>query len=123
MYKTAKRIFLSLALLFFTGCQTTPPTIYSGSPIYGMNEIDQLKQDKTTVQDVRNVMGEPSGFGKARLKPDSELVDVWFYQYLVMKGSQVNVNIVLIFIDENEIYQGHLAFISDSVAEGMIVGK
>ena len=121
MHRIIKNIFTSLTLLFFIGCVT--PSVYFGSPIYGMNKLDQLKQDIATVQDVRNMMGEPSGYGKTRFKPDSELLDVWFYQYIVQKGSEANINMVLIFIDENDIYQGHLAFISDSVAEGLIIGN
>jgi len=122
MYKITKNVFLSLILLSFIGC-ATPPTIYYGDPIAGMNKLDQLKQDIATVQDVRNMMGEPSGYGKMRLKPDSELLDVWFYQYQVGKGSDGHLNIVLVYIDKNHIYQGHLAFISDLLIEGLIVGN
>ena len=122
MYNIAKNIFLSLILISFIGC-AAPPTIYYGIPIDGMNKLAQLKQDIATVQDVRNMMGEPSGYGKTRFKPDLELLDVWFYQYMESKGGDAHINIVLVFIDKNNIYQGHLAFISDTLVEGLIVGN
>lgn len=118
MHRIIKNLFASLALLFFMGCVS--PQIYMGSPIYKMNELDQLKQDLSTTQDVRNMMGGPSGHGKMRLKPDSELLDTWFYQYIVSKGGQANLNMVIIFIDKNGMYKGHIAFISDTLAEDVI---
>lgn len=122
MHQTIKNIFTSLILLFFIGC-AIPPTIYFGSPIYGMNKLSQLKQDRSTVQDVRKMLGEPSGYGKMRLKPDSELLDVWCYQYGKFKGSDVYENTVLIFIDNDDIYQGHLAFIANALVEGLTNGN
>jgi len=116
MHRITKNIFTSFILLFFIGCGV-PPTIYHGTPIHGMHKLSQLKQDIATVDDVRNVMGEPSGYGKARIKPDLELLDIWFYQYFKSKGTDANVNMVIIFIDKNNIYQGHLAFIADSLLE------
>ena len=54
---------------------------------------------------------------------DSELFDVWCYLYGINKGSDIHLNTVLIFIDENDIYQGHLAYISDILVEGLIIGN
>lgn len=123
MHRIIKNIFTSLTLLFFIGC-VSPPTIYTGAPIHGIDKLDQLDQGIATMQDVRNMMGEgPSGYGKMRLKPDSELLDVWSYRYMVQKGAQANKHIVLIFIDENHIYKGHIAFISDTLVEDSPVGS
>jgi len=120
MYRIITNLFMSLILLFLIGCATGTGIninvggIYdSGQIIYNMqvHKLGELKQGIATVQDVRSIVGEPSGYGKMRLKPDSELLDVWFYQYMETKGSQANLSIALIFIDKNEIYKGHLAFI------------
>jgi hypothetical protein len=119
MYRNIKNLLASLTLLSFMGCVVYPP-VYLGSPIDGMNKLGQLKQDITTKQDVRNMMGAPSGYGKMRLKPDSELLDTWLYQYIVQKGEQANINMMIIFIDKNGIYKGHVAFISDTLAEDAI---
>ena len=117
---------MSLILLFHIGYATGTGINISVGRIYDsgqfivhtdVHKLGELKQGITTVQDVRNIVGEPSGYGKMRLKPDSELLNVWFYQYMETKMSQANLSIVLIFIDKNEIYKGHLAFIPYTFAE------
>jgi hypothetical protein len=115
---------MSFILLFLIGCATDTGIhisvgriYYSGTPVYNMHKLGELKQGIATVQDVRNMMGEPSGYGKVRIKPDSELLDVWFYQYMETKRSQAILSVALIFIDKNEIYKGHMAFIPYTFAK------
>jgi len=89
-------------------------TIFMGEPIANFGKLDLLKQNKSTSQDVRSIIGSPRGYGKVHHKPDLEIMDIWFYEYMQQDGSQINIQMLIVFIDENDFYRGHIAFAEDT---------
>lgn len=99
---------LSFVLVFLlVGCA---PTIKYGSPPK-VNYLETFKVSTSTKADVLLALGEPRGYGAARLSASPTLQEIWFYEYTKAEGSRIDLKILLVFFDKG-FYNGHLWFSS-----------
>lgn len=76
-----------------------------------MDRLEALEVGMSTPADVLLVLGEPRGHGMARFPVESGPRTLWFYEYVVVTGSRIEAQTLLIFFRE-ERYEGHLWFSS-----------
>jgi len=94
-------------MLLAVGCAAPPPmSIGHRVPLHN---LDHLVSEKSSAVDVRETLGEPRGHGSARFSRDQPKREVWFYEFVQMKGDQASVNILLVFFREDR-YEGYLWF-------------
>ncbi|MDJ0950823.1 MAG: hypothetical protein QNJ94_18075 [Alphaproteobacteria bacterium] len=108
-------LVLSFALLA-AGCVTAPP-LDMGSPPR-VSGLKQLKSQESSVTEVVSALGTPRGYGMMRHTPDQPVRPVLVYEYVQMKGEQIGMNVLLVYLDDGK-YDGHLWF---SARELMTVG-
>lgn len=102
-----KKIVFCMVLLFLIsflgGCAMkygVPPRI---------NKLETLKVGGSNKTEVRQSIGEPRGYGAARLSSVPKLSEIWFYEFYVYQGSKMSLTLLLVFFDE-DLYEGHLWF-------------
>ena len=110
-----RNILLATTLLLLLHACATPPPISMGAK-FPHASLASLKQGKSSLSDVKALLGPPRGFGKAKQNPQETLRDIWFYEYIEMHGTQVHLDILLIFLNK-DIYEGHLWFASNELVE------
>jgi len=111
--RTPARILACLAFIaLLTGCAST---VRYGSPPK-VDRLETLKTGVSTASDVRQTLGEPRGHGKARLTQDFPHHDIWFYEYVEVKGSKIGLDFLLVFFNK-EAYDGYLWFSSAQLLE------
>jgi hypothetical protein len=93
-------------LVLAAGCSVPPITIGYQAPI---GSLDRLVSGKSSAANVRAALGEPRGHGAARYTKDQPLRKVWFYEFIQMKGTQIGINILLVFFQDDR-YDGYLWF-------------
>ncbi len=94
-------------LVLAAGCAALPTiTIGYRAPL---QNLDRLISEKSTAADVRAALGEPRGYGAARYTSDQPLRKVWYYEFIQIKGSQIGLNIILVFF-QGDRYDGYLWF-------------
>lgn len=75
--------------------------------------LSSLKVGESTAADVLLEIGEPTGEGSARFRPEMEPRQVWSYEYTRIRsgwGSEdVEILILLVFLHDGR-YDGHLWF-------------
>lgn len=107
--KSSSRRFVfliaSLALAVFQGCATR---LEMGSPP-PLERMAQLTPQRSTMNDVLLALGQPRGYGAARLDPSFNQQHVWFYEHSVSEGKDVRFTMLLIFFSGN-VYDGHMWF-------------
>jgi len=96
---------LLIALSATVSAQTT---MTFGRPA-ATEALIRLKLGVSTKPDVRAALGEPRGGGFARHTPKQELREIWFYEYVQVRGEQVGLKFALVFF-RNDRYDGHLWF-------------
>jgi len=69
----------------------------------------RLKGGISTKADVRAALGEPRGGGFARHSSREKIREIWFYEYIQVRGEHVGLKIALVFF-RNDRYDGHLWF-------------
>ncbi len=95
-----------VVLLFFSllvGC-----TFKFGS-LPRTDQLTTLKPGVSSEADVLRALGEPRGYGMARLAVHPEPRKLWFYEYVLVEGSRVDLKILLVFVRQDH-YDGHLWF-------------
>ena len=93
-------------LVLAAGCSAPTMDVGYRTPI---GNLDRLVSDKSSTADVRAALGEPLGHGAARYTKDQPPRKVWFYEFIQMKGTQIGINILLVFFQDDR-YDGYLWF-------------
>ncbi len=94
-------------LVLAAGCGS-PPTITVGYRAPTQN-LDRLVSEKSSAADVRAALGEPRGHGAARYTKDQPPRKVWYYEFIQIKGSQIGLDILLVFF-QGDRYDGYIWF-------------
>jgi hypothetical protein len=91
-------------LTVVTGCGSA---LRFGSPPR-TDRIDTLKPGISSELDIRRTLGEPRGYGVARL-PSANGVPrkIWYYEFTEASGHPVNLKLLVVFLND-ERYDGHL---------------
>ena len=108
-------VVLILLVLVCYGCT---PSIQFGKPPL-TDRLDTLKIDVSTKQEIREVLGEPQGYGTALSSPSSDVKEAWLYESTDTEGSKAHIKMLMVFLDkERGVYHGHFWF-----AYGMLIGQ
>ncbi len=102
-------------LVLAAGCAV--PLISIGEQTQTQN-LDRLVSERSTAADVSAALGEPRGYGRARYTKDQPLRNVWFYEFMQIKGDQVGVKILLVFF-RGDRYDGYLWFSAKELLTGI----
>jgi hypothetical protein len=71
--------------------------------------LSKLTPHVSTKNDVLLALGEPRGYGKARLNSGFQPQRVWEYEYTVSDGSDIRLSMLLVFFAGDE-YDGYMWF-------------
>jgi hypothetical protein len=74
-----------------------------------VERLAQLTPRISTKNDVLLTLGEPRGYGAARLDPTFNPQRVWLYEHTVAEGKDIRLTMLLIFFAD-DIYDGHMWF-------------
>lgn len=99
---------LLIGTLALAGLQGCAAPLQIGYPPR-VDRLDQLKPHVSTKQDVLLTLGEPRGYGAARLDPTFPRQQVWLYEYTVSDGRAIRFTMLLVFFSQ-EAYDGHMWF-------------
>jgi hypothetical protein len=104
---TLRRCSLAVALMFvgLLGCATR---LEMGAPPR-IDRLAQLSPRVSTKNDVLLLLGEPRGYGSARLDATFSRQRVWLYEYSVSEGAKVQITMLLVFFSEDT-YDGYMWF-------------
>ena len=111
-------LLVGLILLLAVGC-SAPPPIYFGRPI-PVDGLDKLVSEQSSAAEVRAALGKPRGYGMTRHTPNLPIWHIWFYDYNQIKGDQVGLSILLVFMHDGR-YVGHYWFAAQELIEGPLV--
>ena len=109
---TVKKILALMCLLTLVACATS---IKFGSPPK-VDQLTTLTPGISSVDDIRRTLGEPRGYGMARLTVYPLPANIWVYEYSEAVGNRMNLKFLIVFIREN-LYDGHLWFASANLIE------
>jgi hypothetical protein len=98
-------LITSLALTGLQGCATR---LEMGSPPR-VDRLAQLTPHVSTKNDVLLLLGEPRGYGAARLDPGFTDQRVWLYEYDLSEGKNIQITMLLIFFSKDT-YDGYMWF-------------
>jgi len=104
--KASRSCVVGLVSLCLAACTT----VHYGSPPH-IDRLAKLQLGQSSSADVLLSLGEPRGHGVARLAPDMEAEQVWFYEYVVSDGKNVALKMLLVFVRQ-DVYDGYLWFSS-----------
>lgn len=98
---------LSIMLAFTAACA---PVVLTDGRAPTTDRLSDLRVGQSTEADVRAALGEPRGDGMMRYASNRpELRNIWYYEYIQMKGDQIGLKLLLVFFDKG-VYSGHLWF-------------
>ncbi len=103
-------LIASLALGGLQGCATR---MEIGAPPR-LDRLAQLTPNVSTRNDVLLTLGEPRGYGAARLDPGFKQQRVWLYEYSVSEGKNVQISMLLVFFS-GDAYDGYMWFTDASI--------
>lgn len=95
----------SLALFVLHGCAMR---MEIGAPP-NVDALSKLTQHVSTKNDVLLTLGEPRGYGRARLNPNFQPQHVWEYEYTVSEGAAIRLTMLLVFFSGDK-YDGYMWF-------------
>ena len=99
---------LLVAVLAGAGLQGCATRMEMGAPP-ALQRLPQLTPHVSTKNDVLLVLGEPRGYGAARLDPSFTQQRVWLYEYNVTEGTNIQITMLLVFFS-GEKYDGYMWF-------------
>lgn len=99
---------LFIACLGLAGLQGCATRFEMGSPPR-VERLAQLTPRISTKNDVLLTLGEPRGYGAARLDPTFNPQRVWLYEHTVAEGKDIKFTMLLIFFAD-DIYDGYMWF-------------
>jgi len=115
LFKPLKTFLLIFGFfLLIAGCG--PPQVITMGSNYDPSQTSSLSYSNSTKSDVESLLGKPRGYGVARHSENQEPRNLWFYEYIQLKGSQVRIKILLVFFDQ-DVYEGHLWFSANELLE------
>jgi hypothetical protein len=95
------------SVALFTVVMGCGSTLRFGSPPL-TDRIDTLKPGISTEMDVHRTLGEPRGYGVARLPSVNRARQkIWYYEFTEASGHPVNLKLLVVFLND-ERYDGHL---------------
>ena len=97
-----------LAGLAVAGLQGCAGRMEMGAPP-ALHRLDQLKPHVSTKNDVLLTLGEPRGYGAARLDPSFTPQRVWLYEHNVTEGKNIQLTMLLVFFS-GDTYDGYMWF-------------
>jgi hypothetical protein len=100
-------VFL-IACLAVAGLQGCASRFETGSPPR-VERLAQLTPRISTKNDVLLTLGEPRGYGAARLDPTFNPQRIWLYEHTVTEGNDVRLTMLFIFFAD-DIYDGYMWF-------------
>lgn len=101
-----------LLTLILAGCASK--VVYGTPP--KTDSLGTLRPEVSSAQEVKQILGEPSGRGMMRTASMSGPETVWSYEYTEGEGKQVRLKLLLVFLVE-DVYQGYLWFSSIQLME------
>lgn len=107
-----KKILGLLCLFALCSCATS---LRIGSPPK-VNQLESLKPGISDLVDVKHALGEPRGYGMARLNVDPLPRTIWFYEYAETAGTRMEFKFLIVFLRQDR-YDGHFWFSSASLLE------
>lgn len=103
---------LALIALALGGCTTS---MQYGEPVkYKM--LENLTPGKSSVDEVKSMLGTPRGHGAARFSAKMDVNTVWYYEYIQSDMKQVKSQILMVFFYQ-DIYEGHMWFSAADLLE------
>lgn len=102
-----------IAFLPLVGLQGCAARLEIGSPPQ-VERLAQLTPRISTKNDVLLTLGEPRGYGAARLDPSLKQQGVWLYEHSVSEGADIHLTMLVIFFT-GDFYDGHMWF-ADAVS-------
>ena len=105
-------VLMGVFTLVLAGCATK--VVYGTPP--KTDSLGTLRPGESSAQEVKRVLGEPSGKGMMRTAPMSGPETVWSYEFTEAEGKQVHLKLLLVFLVE-DVYQGYLWFSSVELME------
>lgn len=106
-------VFRTLCLIVvftaLTGCFATK---FGAQP-----EVDRLKTlrpGESKAADVLLALGEPRGHGLARFSAYPEAGEMWYYEYVEVRGFNVHLKILWVIFNK-QTYIGHIWFSSNTL--------
>lgn len=99
---------LLVALLAGTALQGCATRMEMGAPP-ALHRLNQLTPHVSSKNDVLLALGEPRGYGAARLDPGFAQQRVWLYEYNVTEGTNIQLTMLLVFFS-GEKYDGYMWF-------------
>lgn len=99
---------LFLAALAGAGLQGCATRMEIGAPP-ALDRLNQLTPHVSTRNDVLLTLGEPRGYGAARLDPGFTPQRVWLYEHNVSEGRNIQITMLLVFFT-GEKYDGYMWF-------------
>lgn len=106
------QLFLLLVVVSSAGCAMS---LEFGEPVK-VNALASLTPGASTTAEVRNVLGEPRGYGVARFSPEMIVNDIWLYEYTKADLKKSNIQILLVYFYE-DIYEGYMWFSAAELIE------
>lgn len=104
---------LLIAFLALAGLQSCATRLEIGSPPQ-VDRLAQLTPQISTKNDVLLTLGEPRGYGAARLNPSLKQQDVWLYEHSLSEGADIHLTMLVVFFVGDR-YDGHMWF-ADAVS-------
>lgn len=99
-----------------TGCAMTLE--YGRWPDPG--QLAKLRLGHSDSEEIRRLLGEPTGKGEGRMPDFPDTATVWSYEYQRVSASttasEVEINLLMVFLKDG-IYQGHFWFEADDEAQ------
>jgi hypothetical protein len=95
----------ALALAALQGCATR---MEIGAPPR-LERLAQLTPQLSSRNDVLLALGEPRGYGAARLDRAQARKQVWLYEHTVSAGADIHLTMLLVFFD-GDAYDGYMWF-------------
>lgn len=101
----AAGFIVALAATGLSGCATR---MEIGAPP-ALHRLSELTPHVSTRNDVLLALGEPRGYGAARLAPSFTRQRVWLYEHNVSEGRNIQITMLLVFFS-GEKYDGYMWF-------------
>lgn len=75
-----------------------------------VDHLEGLRPGISSKADVLLALGEPRGYGAARLSATLPPWKIWSYEYVESDGHHTESKMLLLFFDDKELYIGHLGY-------------
>ena len=105
-------VLAGLLALVLSGCASK--AVYGTPP--NTDLLGTLRPGQSSADEVKRVLGDPSGKGMVRTASMPGPETVWSYEFTEAEGKQVRLKLLLVFLVDN-VYEGYLWFSSIQLVE------